>query len=63
MKGRAEYCEFRDAKDENICDQVVEKCMSSRLRRKLLEKGRDLTLEQLATGKEGLFRTQATRKD
>ena len=44
---RAEYCEFSDAKDENIRDQVIEKCMSSRLRRKLLEKGRELALEQL----------------
>ena len=42
-----EYCEFGDAKDENIGDQVVEKCMSVRLQRKLLEKGRELILEQL----------------
>ena len=47
LRERAEYCEFGDTKDENIRDQVIEKCMSSRLRRKLLEKGRRLTLEQL----------------
>ncbi|XP_068692945.1 uncharacterized protein [Montipora foliosa] len=47
LRERAEYCEFGDAKDENIRDQVIEKCMSRRLRRKLLEKGRELTLEQL----------------
>ena len=47
LRERAEYCEFGDAKDENIRDQVIEKCISSRLRRKLLEKGRELTLEQL----------------
>ena len=35
------------AKDENIRDQVNQKCMFSRLRRKLLEKGGGLTLEQL----------------
>ena len=49
LRERAEYCEFGVAKDENISDQVIEKCMSSRLRRKLLEKGRGLTLEQLQT--------------
>ena len=47
LRERADYCEFGDAKDENIRDQVIEKCMSSCLRRKLLEKGRGLTLEQL----------------
>ena len=46
LRERAECCEFGDAKDENIRDQVIEKCMSRRLRRKLLEKGRKLTLEQ-----------------
>ena len=40
---RAEYCEF----SENIRDQVVKKCVSKRLQRKILEKGRELTLEQL----------------
>ena len=44
---RAEYCKFGDAKEENIRDQVIEKCMSCRQRRKLLEKRRELTLEQL----------------
>ena len=47
LRERAEYCEFGDAKDVNIRDQVIEKCMSSHLRRKLLEKGRGLTVEQL----------------
>ena len=47
LRERAKYCKFGDAKDENIRDQVIEKCISSRLRRKLLEKGRGLTLEQL----------------
>ena len=72
LREKAEYCEFGDAKDENIRDQVIEKCMSSRLRRKLLEKGRGLILEQLqilqdlwklAIGKQELLRTQTTRKD
>ena len=36
-----------NANGENIRDQVIEKYMSSRLRRKLLEKGRELTLEHL----------------
>ena len=37
LRERAEYCKFGDAKDENIRDQVIEKCMSSRLQRKRKE--------------------------
>lgn len=33
----------------NIRDQVIEKCLSNRLRTKLLEKGTGLTLNQLQT--------------
>ena len=47
LRERAEYCEFDNAKDENIRDEVIEKCLSSRLRRKLLDKGGGLTLKQL----------------
>ena len=32
LREREEYCEFGNAKDENIRDQVIEKCISSRLR-------------------------------
>ena len=44
LRERAVYCEFGAAKDEVIRDQVIEKCSSHRLRRKLLEM-RDLTLD------------------
>ena len=47
LRQRAEYCEFGTNVDEQIRDQVIEKCLSHALRRKLLEKGRALTLEQL----------------
>ena len=35
--------------DENIRDQVIKKCLSNGLRRKLLERGRNLTLHDLQT--------------
>lgn len=34
---RAVYCELSAAQDEMIRDQVIEKCLSHRQRRKLLE--------------------------
>lgn len=43
LRERADYCDFGEAKDENIRDQVI----SIRLRRKLLEKLRELTLNEL----------------
>nr|XP_022336145.1 uncharacterized protein LOC111132611 [Crassostrea virginica] len=49
LRQRAETCEFgnRDAIDERIRDQIIDKCVRHNLRRKLLEKGRDLTLNQV----------------
>ena len=46
---KAETWEFGviDLVDEQIRDQVVEKCASNHLRRKLLEKGRKLTLKNV----------------
>eukprot|EP00112_Aurelia_sp_Birch-Aquarium-sp1_P025566 Seg856.4 transcript_id=Seg856.4/GoldUCD/mRNA.D3Y31 product="hypothetical protein" protein_id=Seg856.4/GoldUCD/D3Y31 len=52
LRQRAEYCEFGTSTGEQIRDQVMEKCLSHALRRKLLEKGKTLTLEQLrSTGR------------
>lgn len=48
LKQKAQHCNFDNA-DEHIRDQVIEKCKSSHLRRKLLERGGDLTLEQTLT--------------
>ena len=49
LRVKAETCEFGviDLVDEQIRDQVVEKCASNHLRHKLLEKGRTLTLKNV----------------
>ncbi|XP_077869261.1 uncharacterized protein LOC144360343 [Saccoglossus kowalevskii] len=44
LQRQAQNCEFTDT-DEQIRDQVIDKCKSSLLRRKLLEKGKSLTLK------------------
>lgn len=49
LRQKAEFCDYGDKINESIRDQVIEKCNSSHLRRKLLEKGKDLTLNQLQT--------------
>ena len=45
LKGKAESCEFGAPEniEEQIRDQVIEKCSSSHLRRQLLERGRNLS--------------------
>lgn len=45
LRQKAVYCNFTDI-DESIRDQVIEKCYSQRLRRKLLERN-NVTLQQL----------------
>ena len=49
LRQKAETCEFGDANAVNIQirDQIIEKCRKHELRRKLLEKGRALTLQQV----------------
>ena len=47
LRQRADYCDFGDKMNEQIRDQVIDKCVSHQLRRKLLEKGKNLTLDQL----------------
>ena len=44
---QAENCEFGEMKKEHIRDQVIDKCKSNGLRRKLLEIGRTLTLDDV----------------
>ncbi|CAC5404852.1 unnamed protein product [Mytilus coruscus] len=46
LRQRADTCDFgnQTAIDERIRDQIIDKCLSHHLRRKLLEKGRTLTL-------------------
>ena len=48
LRQGAATCAFQNA-DENIQDQVIEKCRSSKIRLKLLEKGDKLTLDQVRT--------------
>ena len=40
-------CDYGDKAENQICDQVVQRCKSHELRKKLLEKGEKLTLELL----------------
>ena len=49
LRQKAQTYEFGDAAtvDEQIRDPVISKCLSYALRRKLLQKGRNLTLPQL----------------
>ena len=49
LRQKAQTYEFGDAAtvDEQIRDPVISKCLSHALRRKLLQKGRNLTLPQL----------------
>ena len=49
LRQKAQSCESGDAAavDEQIRDQVISKCLSHNIRRKLLEKGKILTLQQL----------------
>ena len=49
LREKADCCEFGEATDENIRDQMILKCSSSRLRRKILKRGRGLTLNNLQT--------------
>ena len=44
---QADNCEFGENKKEHIRDQVIDKCKSNRLRRKLLEMGKTLTLDDV----------------
>ena len=44
LRRQADICEFGDQRDDNIRDQLIDKCKSSVLRKNLLEK-RDITLE------------------
>ena len=55
LRYRADYCEFKctvgdavvDLVDDNIRDQVIDKCKNSEMRRKFLEQGKDLKLNKL----------------
>jgi len=49
LRQKAKTCEFEDANavEEQICHQVINKCLSHELRQKLLQKGQALTLQGL----------------
>lgn len=42
----SEHCDFGEAKEEHIRDQLIDKCKSHNLRKKLLEAGGTLTLQK-----------------
>lgn len=44
---QSDNCEFGENKKEHIRDQVIDKCRSNKLRRKLLEMGKTLTLDDV----------------
>ena len=46
LSNQAANCEFGVTKNERIRDQIIDKCKSTKLRRKLLEKGQGLTLTE-----------------
>ena len=46
LSNQAANCEFGVMKNEQIRDQIIDKCKSTELRRKLLEKGQGLTLAE-----------------
>ena len=47
LKTQAQYWNFRDQLEDNIKDQVVDKCLNNSLRVKILEKGDEFSLEDL----------------
>ena len=49
LKQEVKDCDYGDHSDNQIRDQVVQRCKSHALRRKLLEKGENLTLALLLT--------------
>lgn len=57
LRQKADNCEFANM-DEQIRDQVIEKCESPRLRRTLLEKGKDLTLKTLQEIVRAMFASE-----
>lgn len=48
LRHQATFCEFGSQTDENIKDQIMEKCNSVALRRRILERG-DLTSSEVET--------------
>ena len=61
LSNQAVNCEFGATKNEQIRDQIIDKCKSTELRRKLLGKGHELTLaetQKIARSME-LSQTQA----
>ena len=44
LSTQAANCDFGATKNEQIRDTIIDKCKSTKLRRKRLEKGQELTL-------------------
>ena len=57
LRQRAASCDFGESEDDYFCDQLIDKCYSSNLRRKFLEQDGAVTLDfykRLAGHKEQL---------
>ena len=62
LSNQAANCEFGTSKNEQIRDQIIDKCKSTELRRKLLEKGQDLTLAETQKTARSLELSQTQAK-
>lgn len=47
LRTQAEKCDFGNTLDDNIKDQIIEKCVSTKLRRELLKLGDNVKMEQV----------------
>ena len=63
LREKVDCCEFGETAGENIRDQVIEKCLSSGLRRKPSERGRGLTLNDLSGPRTVLMLESVFRRD
>ena len=62
LSNQAANCEFGATKNEQIRDQIIDKCKSTELRRKLLGKGQELTLADTQKIARSLELTQTQAK-
>lgn len=46
MRQQAQKCDIRDQLDDNLKDQLIEKCLSAELKAKILDKGDELSLKE-----------------
>ena len=62
LRRKAQHCDYGGQMDDQIRDQIISKCCSNELRRKLLGKGQLLTLKQLQYAKQRNFKERKAIK-